>query len=210
MNISSQNKMEEWQQTLSINLKHKVRWDTITLQMYSTAACIYEITPLAVIIPESEKDILTAINICRQFDIPILPRGAGSSLAGNAVGRAVILDLTHHFQKKEYISENRIKAGVGVILNHLQDFLKPNDKKFGPDPSSGNVCVIGGMLGNNSGGPHTILHGNMYKHVHEVTVLLANGKSFQAKNISLDQIDLLDEFHQPYYKKIQQLLTDYS
>ncbi|MCK4558458.1 MAG: FAD-dependent oxidoreductase, partial [Calditrichia bacterium] len=195
MNISSQNNPEKWQQALLHKLKHKVRWDTITLQLYSTAACIYEITPLAVIIPENEEDILTAINICRHYDIPILPRGAGSSLAGNAVGRAVILDLTHHFQKMEYISDERIKTGVGVILDHLQDFLKPYDKKFGPDPSSGNVCVIGGMLGNNSGGPHTILHGNMFKHVHSITVLLANGERFQAKNIFLDEIDKLDEFH---------------
>jgi FAD/FMN-containing dehydrogenase/ferredoxin len=209
MNISSQNNLEKWQQALLHKFMHKVRWDTITLQMYSTAACIYDITPLAVIIPENEEDILTAIDICRQYDIPILPRGAGSSLAGNSVGRAVILDLTHHFKKIENISEDRINTGVGVILNHLQDFLKRQDKKFGPDPSSGNVCVIGGMLGNNSGGPHTILHGNMYKHVHEVTVLLANGRRFQARNISLDQIDSLDEFHRSYYKKIQQLLTDY-
>ncbi len=210
MNISSQNNLEKWQQALFHKLKHKVRWDTITLQLYSTAACIYEITPLAVIIPENEEDILTAINICCHYDIPILPRGAGSSLAGNAVGRAVILDLTHHFQKMEYISDERIKTGVGVILDHLQDFLKPYDKKFGPDPSSGNVCVIGGMLGNNSGGPHTILHGNMFKHVHSITVLLANGERFQAKNIFLDEIDKLDEFHRSYYKKVQQLLPDYS
>jgi anaerobic glycerol-3-phosphate dehydrogenase C subunit len=210
MKITSKMNLEKWQQVLLHELKHKVRWDTITLQLYSTAACIYEITPLAVIIPENEEDIVTAINVCRQFDIPILPRGAGSSLAGNAVGSAVILDLTQHFQKMEYNSEDRVTSGVGVVLNHLQGFLKSHDRKFGPDPSSGNVCVIGGMLGNNSGGPHTILHGNMFKHVHEISVLLANGKRFQAKNILLNEIDALDEFHQPYYKKIKQLLSDYS
>ena len=120
MKISSQNNMEKWQETLFHELGHRVRWDTITLQMYSTAACIYEITPLAVIIPENDEDILTTIHICHKYDIPILPRGAGTSLAGNAVGRAVILDLTHYFQGIEYISEKRIKTGVGVILNHLQ------------------------------------------------------------------------------------------
>ena len=73
MKISSLENMEKWQQALWASLKHKVRWDTITLQMYSTAACIYEITPLAVIIPENEEDILAAIDICRQFNIPILP-----------------------------------------------------------------------------------------------------------------------------------------
>ena len=201
---------EKWQQELQNSLEKKVRWDQITLQLYSTAACIYEITPLAVVLPENEEDILATIDICRRYDVPILPRGAGSSLAGNAVGRAVVLDLTHHFKKMEYISTERMKSGVGVVLNRLQEFLKPYEKKFGPDPSSGNVCVIGGMLGNNSGGPHTILHGNMYKHVHEITVLLANGKRFQAKNVLLDEIDSLDEFHRPYYKKIQQLLTDYA
>jgi len=200
----------EWQSELENKLGNKVSWDVVTLQMYSTAACMYEITPLAVVIPENIEDIIVTINICKEFNIPVLPRGAGSSLSGNSVGDAVILDLTHHFKKIDDLENNLTKVDVGVVLNDLQANEKKRGLKFAPDPSSGNVCVIGGMLGNNSGGPHTLKHGSMYKHVQEVNVVLSNGKIFSAKNISLNEIENLDEFHKYYYLKAKKLLTQFS
>ncbi|MFC2136302.1 FAD-binding oxidoreductase, partial [Bacteroidota bacterium] len=109
---------------LNSALKDKVRWDTVTLQLYSTAACFYDITPLAVVIPENINDIQTVIKICSKYKIPILPRGAGSSLSGNAVGEAVILDLTHKFKGIEEIDDKLVQCGVGVVLNDLQSKLK--------------------------------------------------------------------------------------
>jgi FAD/FMN-containing dehydrogenase/Fe-S oxidoreductase len=201
---------EEWQQVLSMELADKVRFDPVTLQLYSTAACIYEITPLAVVIPQSVQDIITTIQICRKYQIPVLPRGAGSGLSGSSVGRAVILDLTLHFKSISKPDNDSVKCDVGIVLNDLQDYLAPYGKKFGPDPSSGNVCVIGGMLGNNAGGPHTLQHGNTNRHVREISVVLANGKVFKAKNIKRDEIAALDEFHRPYYEKILDGLTKYA
>lgn len=202
--------LNKWQEELNSNLGSKIRWDAVTLQLYSTAACFYEITPLAVVIPESIEDIQNTISVCAEYKIPVLPRGAGSSLSGNSVGRAVILDLTRNFNQVKIISENLVHCGVGVVLNNLRDHLKPLNKKFAPDPSSGNVCVIGGMLGNNSGGPHTIKHGNMYKHVDEVDVILSNGKLFKAKNIKLTEIAELDDFDKPYYERVKELLEKYK
>lgn len=199
-----------WLNELELHLKSKVRWDTVTLQLYSTAACFYDITPLAVVIPENIEDVKTTISICAKHKISILPRGAGSSLSGNAVGKAVIIDLTQHFKEITIIDDNKVRSGVGVVLNHLQERLKTYNKKFAPDPSSGNVCVIGGMLGNNSGGPHTVKHGNMYKHVDEITILLSNGKVFKAKNILLSEISSLDDFHKYYYERVKILLEKYS
>jgi anaerobic glycerol-3-phosphate dehydrogenase C subunit len=210
MLIQIQDPSEEWQRALREKLNDKIRWDPVTLQLYSTAACIYDITPLAVMIPETVDDIVQTVNICQIYGIPVLPRGAGSSLAGNSVGRAVILDLTHHFQIIDILSDSQARVGVGVVLKRLQDALKEKERKFGPDPSSGNICVIGGMLGNNSGGPHTILHGSMYKHVNEVSVILANGRLFRAKNIAITDITGLDDFHRPYYEKIHELFKIYA
>ncbi|VAX29738.1 Fe-S protein, homolog of lactate dehydrogenase SO1521 [hydrothermal vent metagenome] len=201
---------DNWKSELKRKLGSKVHWDVVTLQLYSTAACFYEISPLAVIVPETVEDIVDVINICRKYKVPVLPRGAGSSLTGNSVAEAVILDLTKNFTNIKILNDNKVKSDVGVILNNLQDKLKEQNKKFAPDPSSGNVCVIGGMLGNNSGGPHTLKHGNMYKHVDEVSVVLSNGKIFKAKNILLDDIDKLDDFHRPYYEKIKSLLEHYA
>jgi FAD/FMN-containing dehydrogenase/Fe-S oxidoreductase len=201
---------EKWQLELESKLNIKVRWDTVTLQLYSTAACFYDITPLAVVIPESIEDIQTVVNICSKHQIPVLPRGAGSSLSGNAVSEAVILDLSHNFNDIIELDDHHVQSGVSVVLNDLQSKLKLKNKKFAPDPSSGNVCVIGGMLGNNSGGPHTIKHGNMYKHVVETNLVLSNGKIFSAKNIPLNEISMLGEFHRPYYLKAKELLEKYS
>jgi len=200
----------DWQIELNSKLNEKVRWDSVTLQLYSTAACFYDITPLGVVIPENIEDIQTAVKICSKYQIPVLPRGAGSSLSGNAVGEAVILDLTHKFKDIIELDDYHVQSGVGVVLNDLQAKLKLENKKFAPDPSSGNVCVIGGMLGNNSGGPHTIKHGNMYKHVVETNLVLSNGEKFSAKNIPLNELPRLDDFHRPYYVKAKELLEKYS
>jgi FAD/FMN-containing dehydrogenase len=199
-----------WLNELDSNLKGKVRWDVVTLQLYSTAACFYDITPLAVVIPENIDDIITAVNICAKYKVPVLPRGAGSSLSGNAVNKAVVLDLSKNFRNMEILDDTHVKCDAGIVLNYLQEKLKPLNKKFAPDPSSGNACVIGGMLGNNSGGPHTVKHGNMYRHTEQVTAILPNGKIFNARNIPLDQISKLDDFHKPYYEKAKALLQKYS
>jgi len=201
---------EEWQQVLSLELGDKVRFDPVTLQLYSTAACIYEITPLAVVIPETIRDIVRTVEICCKYQIPILPRGAGSGLTGSSVGRAVILDLTLHFKSIGKPDGGFVRSDVGVVLNDLQDFLAPFGLKFGPDPSSGNVCVIGGMLGNNAGGPHTLQHGNTNRHVEEINVILANGRIFKAKNITKSEIASLDDFHRPYYERVRDCLTKYA
>jgi anaerobic glycerol-3-phosphate dehydrogenase C subunit len=198
-----------WLTALDSALRGKVRWDAVTLQLYSTAACFYEITPLAVVIPHDTNDVVTAIELCAKHRIPILPRGAGSSLSGNAVGEAVILDLSHHFKETTEIDSERVRSGVSVVLDTLQKRLKKSNRKFGPDPSSGNVCVIGGMLGNNSGGPHTVKHGNMVRHVDEISVVLANGKLFRAKNISLNEIADLPESERHYYEQIRTLIQKY-
>ena len=199
-----------WLGELSAQLGGKARWDDVTLQLYSTAACFYEVTPLAVVIPETIDDIRIAARICWKHDIPVLPRGAGSSLSGNAVGKAVILDLSHHFKDIELLDGDRVRCGVSVVLNQLQSRLNSQRRKFAPDPSSGNVCVIGGMLGNNSGGPHTIKHGNMIHHVDEISVVLANGQLFKAKNISLADIPNLVDSDRHYYEHVRALMEKYA
>ena len=207
--IKEHNHLPSWLIELNSALQGKVRWDDVTLQLYSTAACFYEITPLAIVVPHDTNDLVTAIAICAKHKVPILPRGAGSSLSGNAVGEAVILDLSHHFKEISDIDEETVRSGVSVVLDNLQKRLKKSGRKFGPDPSSGNVCVIGGMLGNNSGGPHTIKHGSMVNHVQEISVVLANGKLFRAKNIPLDEIANLSEPERHYCEQVKALLQKY-
>ncbi len=121
--IERLNTLPSWLAEMKSALGGKVRWDDVTLQLYSTAACFNEITRLAVIIPHDTHDLMTAIEICAKRKIPILPRGAGSSLSGNAVGEAVILDLSHHFKEISEIDGERVRSGVSVILDNLQKRL---------------------------------------------------------------------------------------
>jgi FAD/FMN-containing dehydrogenase/Fe-S oxidoreductase len=199
-----------WLAELAAEMGPKARWDDVTLHLYSTAACFYEITPLAVVIPETIDDIRTTTRICWNHHIPVLPRGAGSSLSGNAVGKAVILDLSHYFKDIDLLDNDRVRCGVSVVLNRLQSRLAIHKRKFGPDPSSGNVCVIGGMLGNNSGGPHTIKHGNMVHHVDEISVVLANGQLFKARNTPLAEIPNLVDSDRLYYEQVRNLMEKYA
>jgi len=199
-----------WLAELALQLGSKLRWDDVTLQLYSTAACFYEVTPLAVVIPESMNDIRTATRICWKHGVPVLPRGAGTSLSGNAVGNAVILDLSHHFKDIDHLGSDRVRCGVSVVLNQLQNRLLDQNRKFGPDPSSGNVCVIGGMLGNNSGGPHTIKHGSMANHVDEISVVLADGQLLNAKNIPLADVPKLADSDRHYYDQVRKLMEKYA
>ncbi|OGU25557.1 MAG: hypothetical protein A2X66_07660 [Ignavibacteria bacterium GWA2_54_16] len=199
-----------WRTELGAALGSKIRWDDITLNLYRNAACFYDIIPLAVVIPDCVEDIATTVKNCSTHHVPVLPRGAGSSLSGNAVGRAVILDMSHHFKQIEPLDDEHVRCGVSVVLNQLQESLKPRGRKFGPDPSSGNVCLIGGMLGNNSGGPHTMKHGNMVHHVEEVSMVLASGDLFTARNVPLSDIPALDDLHRPYYEAVQRLIRRYS
>ena len=202
--------MENWQQELIDKLGSKVKSDPLELQLFSTAACMYEMTPLVAIVPESVTVISQILKICHKHRIPILPRGAATSLSGGTVNRAVVLDISKHFTRIDPLIDNTVSVECGTILDELQSQLLLYSKKIGPDPSSGNICTLGGMLANNSAGPHSIIHGNINRHVNSVKMVLANGEKFEAKNVLLDEIDQLPESHKGYYQKIRNLLEQYQ
>jgi len=191
--------MEKWQIELKKSLGSRVQFDPLNLQLYSTAACLYEMTPLAVVVPENTTDISNTLKICNQYGVSILPRGAATSLSGGTVNRAVVLDISKHFKRIDPIKDESVSVECGAILDELQATLLPYSKKIGPDPSSGNICTLGGMLANNSAGPHSLKHGNLNRHVNSVKMVLANGESFQAQNVLLNKIESLAENERYYY-----------
>ncbi len=121
-----------------------------------------------------------------------------------------MLDISKYFTRIDPLSEDTVTVECGTVLDTLQATLLPHSKKIGPDPSSGNICTLGGMLANNSAGPHSIIHGNINRHVNSIKMILANGQNFEAKNILLDQIELLPEDQKQYYVAVQTLLEKYS
>src|SRR5208283_3362662 len=128
-------------------------------------------------VPRDAEDVSTTVAACRKFDAPILPRGAGTSLAGQCCNVAVVLDFTKYMNQILEINPEAGFARVqpGVVLDTLRDRAEKHQLTFAPDPSTHNRCTIGGMIGNNSCGTHSLLGGKTVDNVEELRILLYDG-----------------------------------
>ena len=162
-----------------------VQFDEISRVLFSTAACMYQIKPMGVVAPKDKNDVIQVVRYAHENNIPITPRGAGSSLAGQAVGSGIIIDFTKYMNKILEINEeeNFVRVQPGAIFGDLLTALKPYQKFFPPDPSSGKFCTLGGMVANNSGGAHSVKYGTTKDHVLELEVVLSNGELIQTRRI---------------------------
>ncbi len=155
----------------------ELRADEVYRTLYSTDASIYQVMPRAVFLPQNTQEAQTAVRLAAKYKIPLVPRGGGTSLAGQAVNDAVIVDTSRHFDQILGVNpdEKWVRAQVGVTLAALNAHLKPYGLKYGPDPASGNRAVLGGMVGNNSSGSHSILYGMTADHLLAAQVILWDG-----------------------------------
>ncbi len=166
--------------------------DHMTRVLYSTDASNYQIMPLAVTYPRDADDVVAVHEVARKFGVPVLPRGGGSALAGQAVGEAIIMDFTRHMRRVRAVNAEARTVDVepGLILGNLNGQLSPLDLMFGPDPASAERAAIGGVIGNNATGAHSIRYGMTADHVSRLQVVLANGELvwLDAANVALSHI----------------------
>ncbi|MFC7203278.1 FAD-binding and (Fe-S)-binding domain-containing protein [Haloferax namakaokahaiae] len=162
---------------LETRIAGDVRFDTYTRQLYATDASAYEITPIGVVFPKTTRDVSAVVSYCADNEIPVLPRGGGTSLAGQAVNEAVVLDFTRYMTDILDIdaASERAKVQSGVVLADLNAALAPDGLKFAPDPAAGNRSVVGGAIGNNSTGAHSLVYGKTDAYVESCEVVLADG-----------------------------------
>ena len=162
---------------LKAGISGEVRFDAVSRLLYRTDASAYEIEPTGVVLPRSRADVVHLVKTAGEFGVPILPRGGGTSLAGQAVGQAVHVDFSKYMNHiLELNAEQRwVRVEPGVVLDELNAFLRPYGLLFAPDVATGNRANIGGMIGNNSCGVHSLLWGKTIDHVCELTVVLADG-----------------------------------
>ncbi|HSN78287.1 MAG TPA: FAD-binding protein [Anaerolineae bacterium] len=155
-----------------------VRFDRKHRVLYSTDASIYQIEPIGVVIPRSVEEVIATVTVCSQQGAPVLPRGAGTSLAGQTVGHAVIVDTTRHLDKIIEINaeERWVRCQPGVVLDQVNAALRPHGLMLGPDPASGSRATVGGTVGNNGTGAHSILYGMIADNVLAVDAVLADGR----------------------------------
>jgi len=158
-------------------LAGEVRFDTYTRHIYSTDASLYAIEPLGVAYPRDADDVVAAIEVARKFGVPVLPRGAGTSLAGQTVGRAVVLDVSRYMRRLIALDADAMAARVqpGVIQDDLNKAAAAHGLMFAPDTSTSNRATLGGMIGNNSCGARSARYGMTIDHVEWLDVVLSDG-----------------------------------
>jgi FAD/FMN-containing dehydrogenase/Fe-S oxidoreductase len=168
----------------------KVKDDYSTLTAYAVDASIYRMTPRAIVLVESEEDIAATVRYAVQRGIPLTPRAAGTNLTGSAIGSGIILDVSRLNRVLELNREERwARVQPGIVLTELNKQLARDGLLFGPDPSSGDMCKLGGMLANNSSGPHTLRYGAVKDNVAALRVYLQSGEWLDAKSYGLDDPD---------------------
>ena len=154
-----------------------VAFDHTTRVLYSTDASIYQMMPVGVVFPRDADEVSAAVEISTRHGVPILPRGGGSSLCGNAIGHAVILDLSRYMDRViEIDPENKfVRTQPGITLGNLNKVLAQHHLMYGPDPASGDRATMGGILANNSTGAHSIVYGMTHDHVLSTNTVLSDG-----------------------------------
>ena len=167
----------ELDQELGRAIRGEVRFDRGSRALYATDASNYRQVPIGVVVPRDEDDVRAAVSVCRRFGAPILARGSGTSLAGQSCNVAVVLDFTKYMNRiLEIDFEKRIaRVQPGVILDTLRGRAEQKKLTFGPDPSTHSRCSLGGMIGNNSCGTHSLISGKTVDNVHELRILLYDG-----------------------------------
>ena len=189
--------------------------DHVQRVLYSTDASQYREIPLAVARPKSKNDIIKLINFARDNNTSIIPRGGGTSLAGQVVGPGIVVDISKYMNRilefnKE---ENYVVVEPGVVLSELNMFLAEHGLQFGPETSTANRCVIGGMLGNNSCGLHSLVYGSVREHILEVDAILSDGSETTFKPLTKEEFKAKlngnpNKLEKDIYKNLNEILSN--
>jgi len=174
-NISDTSQLIE---ELQNNIYGEVKFDELTRLLYSTDASIYQMTPIGVVIPKNTDDVSATIEIAHKNSVPILPRGGGTSLAGQTVGNAIVIDFSKYMREIIEINtdEKWVRTQPGIVLDELNRQIKKYNLMFTPDPSTSNRGNVGGAIGNNSCGAHSIIWGKTSDNIIDIQAILSNGE----------------------------------
>ncbi len=177
------------QRAFQAGMRGESRFDPLTRALYSTDASNHQIRPLGVVIPSHEDDLFAIVERAAELEVPLIPRGGGTGLAGQTLGRAVIVDVSKHLNR---IHEINVEAGEalvepGVVCAALNRAAGRDGLQYGPDPASADRATVGGMLGNNATGAHSIRYGMSSDNVLSLDVVLSdgNGASFGARPVDV-------------------------
>ncbi|MBI4640757.1 MAG: FAD-binding oxidoreductase, partial [Candidatus Tectomicrobia bacterium] len=190
----------------------EVRFDKASKILYSTDASIYQIEPIGVVIPKRREDVVETIKIANRHKVPVLPRGGGTSLGGQTVGEAIIIDMSKYLNKIIEINQEEqwVRAEPGIVLDELNAQLRPYGLLFAPDVSTSTHANIGGMIGNNSAGSRSLVYGKTVDHIKELRVVLSNGEETTFREINLEEAFSKgqgNDFESRIYREIRRIAS---
>ena len=176
--------------TLRSRVSGEVRFDQISRAFYSTDASVYQILPQGVVIPKSTEDVIQVVRSCAEHGISITARGGGTSQAGQAVGGGVQLDFSKYLNRVLELDPDKqtVKVQAGIVLDELNEFLKPYNLQLPLDLSTSNRATIGGMVGNNSAGTRSVVYGKTIDYVHSLTAVLSDGSVVELQALTPEQL----------------------
>lgn len=185
----AQARLEGFERALRDRVKGDVAFDEVTRGIYATDASFYQITPVAVVLPRDEQDVLAAVKTAAEHNVTIVPRGGGTSLGGQAIGHGMVVDFSKYMNKvlEVNVEERWVKVQPGVILDELNAELAQHGLHFAPDPATSSRATIGGMMGNNSSGTKSIIYGRTCDHVLAGRVMLSDGTILELEGLSAEQ-----------------------
>ncbi len=207
--------MNNFLQQLAKDLEGELYFDKTMRVLYATDASAYREMPLAVAIPRNVDDIKKLISFAHKHNTSLIPRTAGTSLAGQVVGNGIIVDVSKNFNQilELNAAEKWVRVQPGVIRDELNMFLKPHGLYFGPETSTANRAMIGGMVGNNSCGSNSVVYRSTREHLLEVKAILSDGSETVFSALSIDDFHKKCEgetLEAGIYKTVRSLLSDYN
>lgn len=169
--------------------------DTVARGIYSTDASIYEIEPRAVVVPGDRDDVMHVVDVAREHGIHILPRGAGTSLAGQCTGQAIIIDFSKGLNQVYDVDslKRSVRVEPGRVRDELNALIDYSGLHFAPETATSNRATVGGMIGNNSSGTRSIVYGKTLDHVKGLEILLATGETMRLRSTSREEWDRIAE-----------------
>ncbi|MEN8247936.1 MAG: FAD-linked oxidase C-terminal domain-containing protein [Bacteroidota bacterium] len=197
----------------ALQFEGEVQFDDTSRLLYATDASSYRQVPIAVTFPKTVEDIKRLVEFANKEDVTLIPRAAGTSLAGQVVGRGIVVDITRHFGKiLEYNDEEKwVRVQPGVIRDDLNRFLKPYGVFFAPETSTANRAMMGGMIGNNSCGANSVVYNSTREHTISVDAVLSDGSEAVFKDVTNEEFQekvKQDSLEGKIYNHINQLLSD--
>ncbi len=205
MSLKSNSPIPDLINSLEKAVTGEVGFDIATRLLYSTDASLYQIEPFGVVFPRTLDELTAVVEIAAEYKVPLLARGAGTSLAGQAVGNALVVDCSRHLDEIIAISPEEKTASIqpGVIMTALNKAIAKHDLQFGPDPASAERATMGGSIASNASGAHSIQYGMTVDHILSIDAILADGS-----HATFESIPLIEAYQRAGNENRQEILRN--